>query len=77
MKHLKLVRGKSHDSSMQSKSGWLPNPEPQTDTWVKLRELPHPYSHDEGLILCQTCVDEWVAWIPNCGETTLHRSQFV
>ncbi|MEC4986031.1 MAG: hypothetical protein SAJ37_12480 [Oscillatoria sp. PMC 1068.18] len=77
MKNLKLVPKKSQNSSVQSIATWLPKPETQTSTWVKLRELPTPYSHDEALILCQISVDEWVAWIPNCGERILNRSQFV
>lgn len=45
-------------------------------TWVDLRELPNPYSHDEALLLCQSAENQWIAWIPNHGETILHRHQF-
>jgi hypothetical protein len=48
----------------------------QTDIWVKLLELPHLYSFDEALLLCQVSDDEWLAWIPDYGEAQLHISQF-
>jgi hypothetical protein len=47
----------------------------QTSAWVKLKELPSPYSHDEALLLCQHSETEWVVWIPEYGEMILHRSQ--
>lgn len=46
------------------------------NTWVKLLELPNPYSHYEALILCQQSDAEWVAWIPDHGEAILHNGQF-
>lgn len=46
-------------------------------TWVKLKELPHPFSADEALLLCQESEDDWLAWIPSYGEAKLHRSQFI
>ncbi len=46
------------------------------NTWVKLLELPNPYSHYEALILCQQSDYEWVAWIPDHGEAILNNSQF-
>ncbi len=62
---------------------WLSQPELitsqmecQTDTWVKLLELPSPFSHDEALLLCRHSEDKLVAWIPNHGEAVLHTSQF-
>ncbi|MGE5655899.1 MAG: hypothetical protein ACM37W_04720 [Actinomycetota bacterium] len=45
-------------------------------TWVQLLELPHPFSFDEALLLCQQSEEEWVAWIPDRGEVVLHSSQF-
>jgi len=48
----------------------------QPDLWVKLLELPSPYSHDEALLLCQVSADEWLAWVPDHGEVTLHISQW-
>lgn len=47
----------------------------QASAWVKLKELPSPYSHDEALLLCQHSETEWVVWIPEYGEMILHRSQ--
>ena len=49
----------------------------QPDTWVTLKELPNPYSHDEALILCQASLDYWCVWIPEHGEAVLHRSKLV
>jgi hypothetical protein len=48
----------------------------QASTWVQLRELPSPYSHDEALLLCQHSETEWVVWIPEHGQMVLHQSQF-
>jgi hypothetical protein len=45
-------------------------------TWVKLREAPSPYSHDEALLLCQQSDTEWVAWVPDYGEIVLDHYQF-
>lgn len=47
----------------------------QAATWVKLQELPNPYSHDEALLLCQHSDTEWIVWIPDHGEMILHRCQ--
>ncbi|MDJ0568826.1 MAG: hypothetical protein QNJ53_07230 [Pleurocapsa sp. MO_192.B19] len=47
-----------------------------TDTWVKLLELPNPYSHDEALILCKHSESERVAWVPDHGEAIINNSQF-
>lgn len=48
----------------------------QPSTWVKLLELPSPFSFDEALLLCELSESEWLAWIPDCGETVLHTRQF-
>ena len=47
----------------------------QASAWVKLRERPSEYSHDEALLLCQHSDTEWIVWIPEYGEMVLHRSQ--
>ncbi|MGC1393033.1 MAG: hypothetical protein WA828_02040 [Coleofasciculaceae cyanobacterium] len=47
----------------------------QASTWVKLQELPNPYSHDEALLLCQNSDTEWTVWIPDHGQMILHRCQ--
>lgn len=48
----------------------------QPSTWVKLLELPSPFSFDEALLLCPCSEDKWIAWIPDHGEAVLHTSQF-
>lgn len=54
----------------------LNQPQVRANTWVQLVELPSDFSHDEALLLCQLSNDEWVAWIPQHGETVLQRHQF-
>ncbi len=44
--------------------------------WVKLLELPNPYSDDEALLLCQHSEREWVVWIPNHGEAVIPETSF-
>lgn len=48
----------------------------EPDTWVQLLELPSTYSFDQALLLCQVAEDEWLAWIPDHGETVLSAKQF-
>lgn len=70
------------NASVKMRSGVVPGclipwqPQQQPSTWVKLLELPNPYSDDEALLLCQHSDQEWVVWIPNHGEAILHSSQF-
>lgn len=45
-------------------------------TWVKLVAPLSLFCHDEAMLLCQVSHSEWVAWIPDLGEVTLHASQF-
>jgi hypothetical protein len=45
-------------------------------TWVKLRELPSPFSADEALLLCQYSENQWLAWVPEYGEILLDVDQF-
>lgn len=40
----------------------------QSGDWVKLTELPSPYSFDEALLLCETEPGYWLAWVPDFGE---------
>lgn len=56
-----------------------PNCDPRLEasTWVKLRELPSPYSYDEALLLCQTEDCSWIAWIPEYGEIQLSPEQII
>lgn len=51
-------------------------PEYEANSWVKLLQLPNPFSDEEALLLCQQSEDEWVAWVPNHGETILRTNQF-
>lgn len=55
---------------------WSASPDIQPSTWVKLLQLPTPYSFDEALLLCQESEERWLAWVPDCGEVVLHRSEF-
>lgn len=48
----------------------------EPNSWVQLLELPNPFSHDQALLLCQQTDNEWVAWIPDHGETVLTTNQF-
>jgi hypothetical protein len=48
----------------------------QANTWVRLLELPNPYSFDEALLLCPISQHEWIAWIPDHGEAVLSTRQF-
>lgn len=50
--------------------------QPQADTWVKLRDRPHPYSDDEALLLCEVATDEWLAWVSGLGQMRLQASEF-
>lgn len=47
----------------------------QPGSWVRLRNPASAFSHDEALLLCQESEDEWVAWIPNYGETVLKQGE--
>lgn len=49
---------------------------PESDLWVTLRNAPSDDSHDEALLLCETSLGEWIAWVPGFGEIALNRSQF-
>ncbi len=51
-------------------------PRIEANTWVKLSQLPSPYSFNEALLLCQVSFDEWLAWIPDYGEICLNVAQF-
>ncbi|MGH2413097.1 MAG: hypothetical protein ACRDEA_05285 [Microcystaceae cyanobacterium] len=51
-------------------------PQLQPNTWVRLLESLNPFCYEEALLLCQESESEWIAWIPDHGETILHISQF-
>jgi hypothetical protein len=65
-----------HNLDWSSKSDLKSLQDFQSNSWVKLSELPNPYSFDEALLLCQVSRDQWLVWIPDHGEAQLHISQF-
>lgn len=52
------------------------SPIPQEGIWVHLLERPSSWSFDEALLLCQESEYDWLAWIPDYGEATIHLRQF-
>jgi hypothetical protein len=64
------------DSWRSVSSAALAQPSSTPPVWVQLAALPNPYSHDQGLVLCRHSDDEWLVWVPEHGETILHRSEF-
>ena len=51
--------------------------QPEAGQWVKVIEPPAALCQDEALLLCPgDRPDEWVTWMPDCGETMLKRHQF-
>lgn len=44
--------------------------------WVKLLKPLSPFSGDEAMLLCQYSEHQWLAWIPEYGETLLDTDQF-
>ncbi|MCU0543964.1 MAG: hypothetical protein MUE44_17600 [Oscillatoriaceae cyanobacterium Prado104] len=59
-------------------SGWQPvcHITYNRDAWVKLLQPPSEYAFDEARLLCQESPNTWVAWVPDCGEVLLDRSDF-
>jgi hypothetical protein len=56
------------------------NESPQSfaaSSWVKLLQLPNPYSFEEALLLCPVSDEEWLVWIPDHGEAILHHRAFI
>ncbi|WP_019499085.1 hypothetical protein [Pseudanabaena sp. PCC 6802] len=53
-----------------------PQQQYEPSTWVKLLELPNPYSFDEALLMCEYDDGNWSVWIPNHGEAVLSPYQF-
>lgn len=43
----------------------------QAGKWIHLEQVPSPFAHPEGLLLCQVSKGEWVMWIPEYGEHLL------
>ncbi|MBR8832153.1 MAG: hypothetical protein N5P05_002399 [Chroococcopsis gigantea SAG 12.99] len=51
-------------------------PLPRFCDWVQLLQPLSDFGHNEALLLCQVSVSEWIAWVPDFGETILHENQF-
>ena len=51
-------------------------PQLQSHMWVELLTELNPCSHNEALLLCEKSETEWVAWVPDHGETTLRVDEF-
>lgn len=49
---------------------------PCPNLWVRLRDSLSTYGFEEALLLCEEPDGRWVAWVPDLGETILHRHQF-
>jgi hypothetical protein len=60
----------------KSKSEYPSGLDQQTGQWVHLIALPNEFSYDEALLLTRLSEDEWLAWVPDYGEVTLHLSEF-
>ena len=52
------------------------SPEIKANAWVKLLQRPSPYSLDKAVLLYRVSPNEWMAWIPDFGETRLNQKQF-
>ncbi|MDY6781411.1 MAG: hypothetical protein SW833_02455 [Cyanobacteriota bacterium] len=77
MNVLRVAPHKTPTVSMSNPTCLLPKGAfPRANQWVRLLELPHPLSYDEALLLCQQSEEEWVVWIPDCGEAILKTTQF-
>lgn len=50
--------------------------EVKANAWVKLLQQPSPYSSDKALLLYRVSSNEWMAWIPDFGQTRLNQKQF-
>jgi hypothetical protein len=79
---VQLNSHKQPKNTVQPQASWLNRiydnslHQSQLNAWVKLRELPSTYSHDEALLLCQLGKDKWLAWVPEHGEAVLYGHQF-
>ncbi len=50
---------------------------PMQRQWVQLRDRCSEYSFDQALLMCETSKGDWIAWVPDHGEVTLARYQFL
>ncbi len=73
---MKLDSRRTDVAVQARKQNWEGLQQLRTSTWVKLLLLPNPFSFDEALLLCPVSTDEWLAWIPDHGETILNIRQF-
>jgi hypothetical protein len=44
--------------------------------WVQLIMPLDSLSYDQAMLLSKQSEDEWLAWVPDYGEVTLHVSEF-
>ncbi|ACK67798.1 hypothetical protein PCC8801_3848 [Rippkaea orientalis PCC 8801] len=48
----------------------------ESNMWVRLLEPLSLFCYDEAILLCQLSEIEWIAWIPDHGESMLNIEQF-
>ena len=48
----------------------------KANPWVKVVQRPSSYSFDKALLLYRISSNEWMAWIPDFGQTRLNEMQF-
>lgn len=48
-----------------------PRQDLEAGQWVQLQVLPHEWSGEAALLLCQAAPQAWVAWIPGHGEAMI------
>lgn len=66
---------------VESTASWKGNrsvalQERSANDWVHLVVLPSAFSYDQALLITRLSEDEWLAWVPDYGEVTLHVSEF-
>lgn len=61
-------------SSTQNRA--QPLPSQLSNQWVQLISPPDAFSYEQALLLVKQSEDEWLAWVPDYGEVTLHISEF-
>lgn len=50
--------------------------EVKANPWVKVVQRPSSYSFDKALLLYRISSNEWMAWIPDFGQTRLNEMEF-
>ncbi len=44
--------------------------------WVQLLQPLSDFGYREALLLCRVSASDWIAWVPDFGETVLQEGQF-